>query len=58
MPERLKALLPPPYFEWWNAHESDDGAVSYDGEAATLAHVTDFMQKEGCSSPPCAPPRA
>jgi|NorSeaMetagenome_1021524.scaffolds.fasta_scaffold55757_2 hypothetical protein len=56
MPERLKALLPPPYFEWWNAHESDDGAVSYDGEAATLAHVTDFMQKEGCSSPPCAPP--
>jgi len=56
MPERLKTLLPPPYFEWWNARESDDGAVSYDGEAATLAHVTDFMQREGSSSPPCAPP--
>ena len=55
MPERLKTLLPPPYFEWWNARESDDGAVSYDGEAATLAHVTDFMQREG-TSPARAPP--
>ena len=56
MPERLKTLLPPPYFEWWNARESDDGAVSYDGEAATLAHVTDFMQREG-TSPARAPLR-
>ena len=55
MPERLKALLPPPYFEWWNARESDDGAVSYDGEAATLAHVAEFMQKEGSSSLPARP---
>ena len=47
MPARLKALLPPPYFEWWNARESDDGVVSYDGEGATLAHVTDFMLREG-----------
>ena len=47
MPARLKALLPPPYFEWWNARESDDGVVTYDGEEATLAHVTDFMRREG-----------
>ena len=47
MPARLKALLPPPYFGWWNARESDDGVVTYDGEEATLAHVTDFMRREG-----------
>lgn len=47
MPARLKALLPPPYYEWWNARENDDGVVSYDGEEATLAHVTDFMRREG-----------
>ena len=55
---RLQTLLPPPYFEWWNARE-EGSAVTYDGEADSLAHACEFMMREGntarCASPPAPP---
>ena len=63
VPPRLRQVLPPPYFEWWNARQNGpaaagisfrdaslpqlDGTITYDGEAESIARVCDFLRREG-----------
>ena len=42
MPERLRQIFPPPYFEWWNAREEPDGAVAYAGVGRGSARAPVF----------------
>ncbi len=47
MPESMRRLSPPPYYEWWNARDEADGTVVYDHLDASLQHVSDFIRREG-----------
>jgi pimeloyl-ACP methyl ester carboxylesterase len=49
MPSRLKAILPPPYYEWWNRREATDGSgdVYYDSMEETIALVRDHIAAHG-----------
>ena len=47
LPERLQALFPPPYFEWWNAREGAGGTAIYDHLEASLAKVERHIAEHG-----------
>ena len=47
MPERLRRLLPPPYFEWWNSQQDPDGVYQYAGVEETLLHVDSHLASHG-----------
>ena len=46
MPQKLRDLFPPPYFEWWNAQETGEG-VKYAGLDATLAKLEAHIEAHG-----------
>ena len=47
MPERLRQLFPPPYYEWWNAREEADGSVVYDHLDASLTKLQQHVAAHG-----------
>ena len=46
MPERLRQLFLPPYFEWWNARETGDGVV-YDHIDTSLSILQRHIMDQG-----------
>ena len=47
MPERLRRLLPPPYYEWWNSNQDADGAYQYAGVEETIRHIDEHIAATG-----------
>lgn len=47
MPERLRTLFPPPYYEHWNARKDSDGSMIYDHCDTTLANLKTRIAEHG-----------
>jgi hypothetical protein len=48
MPERLRRILPPPYYEWWNAQKDEaTGSVVYEGADETLKMLREYLEAHG-----------
>jgi pimeloyl-ACP methyl ester carboxylesterase len=47
VPARLRMVLPPPYYEWWNARTDEAGGVHYDHLDATLDRLREHLDAHG-----------
>lgn len=47
MPERLRAIFPPPYYEWWNARQEKNDEIIYDHIDVSLAKIATHLKDNG-----------
>lgn len=47
IPEDVSPFFEGPYFEWWNAHKSQDGSWSYDNWDKSLSFIQDVCRLHG-----------